>query len=143
MTHNVILNPSKKPFFLREFGGIKIHAGKTMDPKSYKISETILKNALLAGPLKDALDKKELIMIAKPKPVPPYVTILGEAKICDRRKKLIGVKEQVDEVDFIEQLQAEFSGNQLANMTDTQIAKSTEKLITNTEFDGCQDPLAE
>ena len=144
MITKVLFNPTKRAFYLREFGGIKVSPNQILDPKKYKISIEVFNKAVLAGPLADALKNKDLLLVDQPKLEAPYMPKITESKVTIRRQKLIAPLTKEDSEDFIEQLKAEFSADQLTRMTDTQIAKNTEKLISSSDaLDGIRDPLEE
>lgn len=144
MKQKVLFNPTKKAFYLREFGGIKISPNQILDPRKYKISPEVFNKAVQAGPLAEALKNKDLLLVDEPTPTSTKIPKYTETKTPFRRPKLIAPPTKEDTEDFIEQLKAEFSADQLVKMTDTQVAKSTERLISSADaLEGIRDPLEE
>lgn len=141
----LIYNLTKKAFFLKDFGGVKIQPKSVFDTEKQKILDSEVEKASVSGHLSSAIDAGILVIKTKPvilKTAPTYASYEQEKFNHTRRVKLITKVEAGVEDDFIALLQSEF-GDKILQKSDEEISKNTEKLINSIDFDGFNDPLNE
>jgi hypothetical protein len=93
----------------------------------------------LAAKLKDA----SLTLNYSDHRIGPSEPATTESKVPFARRALAIPRGKVKQSDFIEKLQAEFSGDSILVAPESDIAKNTSDMINNIDFDGFDDPLAD
>jgi len=137
-------NPTSQPIKLRDLG-IEISPSDTVDVRKAvpHMTEEQWEYCLTEGKLKDYLRTGKIIMSYENRRFLPEISFEDQAAKPFFRRGLTVIPRKTMQSDFIEKIQAEFSGESILTTPESKISKNTSAMINSMDFDGFDDPLKE